>query len=164
MTTDTTASYDTINCLQQLISISRDSEDGFREAARDVRNQDLKELFAMVAQQRGEFGAELKRIVSSLDEDPESSKDFGGEVRLLWLELKAALSAGDEHTILFECERGEEAAVNAYRDVLKDYTLSPDIRVVVERQWEAVQKSHERMRHLRIVSDPAKQAASAPNP
>ena len=164
MTTDTTTSYDTVNCLQQLVSISRDSEDGFREASRDVRNQDLKELFTMIARQRGEFGTELKGIVSSLDEDPETSKDLGGEARLLWLELKAALSAGDEHTILFECERGEDAAVNAYRDVLKDYELPPDIRVVVEKQWEAVQKSHERIRHLRIVSDPAKQPPGSQTP
>lgn len=160
MTTESSIAYDTLNCLQQLISISRDSEDGFREASSDVRNADLKELFAMIATQRREFGAELKKIVASFDEDPESSKDFSGEVRLLWLELKAALTAGDEYTILFECERGEEAAVNAYRDVLKGYDLPGDIRVMVERQWEAVQKSYERIRHLRLVSDPAKQ----PNP
>jgi uncharacterized protein (TIGR02284 family) len=153
----TAAPFDTINSLQQLISISKDSEDGFREAADGVRNADLKELFSMVATQRREFGAELKRIVLSLDEDPETSKDFAGEVRLLWLELAAALSAGNEHTVLFECERGEDAALNAYREVLKNVDLAPEIRVVVEHQWEAVQKSHARIRHLRLVSDPAKQ-------
>jgi uncharacterized protein (TIGR02284 family) len=161
MTTDTTeltaAPFDTINSLQQLISISKDSEDGFREASEGVRNADLKALFTMISTQRREFGAELKRMVSSLDEDPETSKDFAGEVRLLWLELTAAVTAGDEHTILFECERGEDAALNAYRDVLKKVDLAPEIRVPVEHQWEAIQKSHARIRHLRLVSDPAKQ-------
>jgi uncharacterized protein (TIGR02284 family) len=143
--------------LRQLVSICEDSRDGFEQASQSVRNNDLKELFAMIATQRREFAMELQRLVLSFHGEPDAGKDFPGMVRLLWLELKAALTDGDEHTILVECERGEDAAVNAYRSVLKDTNLPADVRLTVERQWEAVQRSHERIRHLRLVSDPAKQ-------
>jgi uncharacterized protein (TIGR02284 family) len=36
-----------------------------------------------------------------------------------WMDLKAAITSGDEHTILVECERGEDAAVAAYRDAFE---------------------------------------------
>ena len=157
MIAEITSQAESVVHLRQLISISEDCRDGYLEASESVRNKDLKDLFAMISQQRREFAMELQRLVLSFHGEPDPGKDFSGLVRLFWLELKAAITAGDEHTILYECERGEEAAVDAYRGVLKDTNLPPDVRLTVERQWEAVQKSHERIRHLRIVSDPAKQ-------
>jgi uncharacterized protein (TIGR02284 family) len=157
MIAEITSPAESIERLRQLISISEDCRDGYHEASESVRNNDLKELFAMISTQRREFAMELQRLVLSFHGEPDPGKDFPGMMRLFWLELKAALTAGDEHTILFECERGEEAAVDAYRGVLKDTNLPADVRLTVERQWEAVQKSHERIRHLRIVSDPKKQ-------
>jgi len=157
MIAEITSPAESVVRLRQLISISEDCRDGYLEASASVRNKDLQELFAMISQQRREFAMELQRLVLSFHGEPDPGKDFPGLVRLFWLELKAAITAGDEHTILYECERSEEAAVNAYRSVLKDTNLPPDVRLTVERQWEAVQKSHERIRHLRIISDPAKQ-------
>jgi uncharacterized protein (TIGR02284 family) len=156
MTTDEidTIPFDTINGLQGLISISKDCADEFREAAARIHDDNLRERFVMIYRQRREFGLELRHIVSSLGEAPESSKDLAGELRLLWMELRAALTKGDEQAILRECERAEKAARDAYRDVLLDRDLPPEVRPIIERQEEAVRQSHEGIRRLCHGKDP----------
>ena len=47
-----------------------------------------------------------------------------------------------------ECEKGEDAAKKAYQDALaKD--LPPDVRSMVERQYQGVKENHDRVRDLR---------------
>ena len=54
----------------------------------------------------------------------------------------------DDHAVLEECERGEVAAKNAYEAALKK-DLPPDIRTVIERQYQGVKENHDRVRDLR---------------
>ena len=50
--------------------------------------------------------------------------------------------------MLDECERGEDAALERYRDALKE-PLSADIMAVVQRQYEGVKRNHDQIRTLR---------------
>lgn len=155
-----TIPFDTINGLQQLISISKDSADEFQKAAACIHNDNLRERFVMISRQRREFAMELKHLVSSLGEVPETSKDLSGEIRLLWLELRAALSRGDEHAILHECERSEKAALHAYCDVLMDPDLPPHVRPCIEHQEDAVRHSREAIYRLALMSQSITQSRS----
>ena len=48
----------------------------------------------------------------------------------------------DDHAVLEECERGEDVAKNAYEAALKK-DLPPDIRTVIERQYQGVKENHD---------------------
>ena len=54
----------------------------------------------------------------------------------------------DEHAVLAECERGEDAAKSAYEKAL-DEELPPTIETIVRRQYQGVIENHDRIRGLR---------------
>jgi uncharacterized protein (TIGR02284 family) len=57
----------------------------------------------------------------------------------------------DDHAILAECERGEDAAKRAYENALRQ-DLPGDVRMVVERQFREVVANHNRVKELRNIT------------
>jgi uncharacterized protein (TIGR02284 family) len=135
--------------LNSLIETCKDGQEGFRSASQDVSNAALKSLFKELEMERGRFCSELQRLVAMLGEDAESSGSVSGTFHRGWIDLKSALSSGDEHAILAECERGEDSAVAEYRDSLENDELPESVREVIRRQFLGVIEAHDRIRDLR---------------
>jgi uncharacterized protein (TIGR02284 family) len=135
--------------LNSLIETCKDGQEGFRSAAENVKSTDFKELFSELSIQREQFAGELQHLVLGLGEEVETSGSFGGTLRRGWMDLKAAITGGDEHAILVECERGEDAAVAEYRDALEHDELPSNVRHVIQQQYMSVQAAHDRVRDLR---------------
>lgn len=135
--------------LNSLIETCKDGQHGFREAAEKVKNADYKALFSEFAMQRQQFIGELQRLVAGLGEDVEKSGSVAGALHRGWIDLKSALTSGEEHAILAECERGEDSAVAEYREALEHDELPPEVRSVIQQQYVAVQDAHDRVRDLR---------------
>jgi uncharacterized protein (TIGR02284 family) len=136
----------TINCL---IETLKDGQEGFKQAAEAVKDSNLKSLFLEYSQQRSRFAGELQSEARQLGEsDPEKSSSASGAMHRAWINLKSALTSGDDHTILAECERGEDSAVNEYKEALEDDLSSP-IRAIVSRQFSEVKSVHDRVKQLR---------------
>jgi uncharacterized protein (TIGR02284 family) len=135
--------------LNTLIETCRDGEEGFRVAAGDVKNAELKTLFTEYSQQRARFIPELQSIVDGLGQDAEETSSVAGALHRGWINIKSVIAGGDEHAILSECERGEDHAVDAYQAALSDQSLPVQVREVVQRQYVAVQAAHDRVRDLR---------------
>jgi uncharacterized protein (TIGR02284 family) len=135
--------------LNSLIETCKDGQNGFRDAAENVKNADYKALFVDFASQRQEFVAELEGLVRGLDEEVEKSGSVAGALHRGWIDLKSALTSGDEHAVLAECERGEDSAVAEYREALEREDLPAGIRNVIQKQAMAIQAAHDRVRDLR---------------
>jgi len=135
--------------LNSLIETCKDGQEGFRSAAEDVKNTALKSLFNELSIERGRFCSELQRMVGTLGEDAEGSGSVSGSLHRGWIDLKSALSSGDEHSILSECERGEDSAVAEFREALDHDELPESVREVIRRQYLGVQEAHDRIRDLR---------------
>lgn len=139
---------ETISVLNDLIETSRDGEEGFKACAEDVQRPDLKTLFTDRARQCASAAEELQQIVRRLGGDPEEDASFSGAMHRRWVDLKSMVTGKDELAILNECERGEDVAKEHYQDALKK-TLPPDIRAVVERQYQGVLHNHDQVKMLR---------------
>jgi uncharacterized protein (TIGR02284 family) len=135
--------------LENLIRAGRDAEQGFLAAADSVPEPELVQVFADYAVQRAKFVVELQDRVRTLRGDPEQYGTIGGEVHRAWLGLRAAIDSNEVHAILAECERGEDMAVRLYRDALKERDVDAQTREIVQRQYEAVEAAHARIRQLR---------------
>ena len=72
-----------------------------------------------------------------------------------WIDLKSAVTSGDDHAILAECERGEDSAMKEYRDAMEKEELSSPIRQIVSRQFTEVQNAHDRIKQLRDATKTA---------
>ena len=65
-----------------------------------------------------------------------------------WVDLKSMITGKDDEAILNECERGEDVAVKSYRKALEK-DLPAEVRIVVERQYQGVQRNHDQVKALR---------------
>lgn len=139
----------TIKTLNNLIETSKDGEAGFKVCAEDVKRPDLKTLFLDRSQRCGQAAAELQRIVLELGGNPEDSTSVGGDLHRRWVDLKALVTGKDEEAILNECERGEDVAKKHYKEALEETHLSPEIRAVVQRQYDGVLRNHDQIKALR---------------
>jgi len=137
--------------LNELIETCRDGQAGFRSAAENVKSADYKSLFAELSAQRQGFITELQGLARSFGQ-PETSGSVAGSLHRGWIDLKAALTSGDEHAVLAECERGEDSAVAEYRSALEHDELPSNIRRVIEDQAAQVQAAHDRVRDLRDLT------------
>lgn len=138
-----------ISVLNELIETLKDGQEGFRQAADGVSDPKLKSLFRDFAQQRSRFATALQAETRQHGEtEPETSSSATGALHRGWINLKSAITGGDEHAILAECERGEDSAVEEYKKALDD-GLSPSAHELVSRQFAEIKAAHDRIRSLR---------------
>jgi uncharacterized protein (TIGR02284 family) len=141
---------DTTSTLNDVIEILKDGQEGFRTAAEDIGNSELKTVFSEYSLQRAKFAGELQALARSLGEsNPDDHGSVAGALHRGWIDLKSALASRDEHAILAECERGEDYAVKTYKDALGDQDLPANVRQTLQTQYAAVKAAHDRVRDLR---------------
>jgi uncharacterized protein (TIGR02284 family) len=138
---------ETGTALNDLIQTCKDGENGFRAAAENVDDSNLRHLLESYAQQRAEFAAELQLEVRRLAQDPADRGHATAALHRTWMDIKAGLTGQDEAAIISECERGEDAAVSQYQKALVS-GLPSDLRLLIERQLHEVQQAHDHLRSL----------------
>jgi len=135
--------------LNNLIETLKDGQEGFKQAAEGVSDPKLKSLFRDYSQQRSSFATALQSEARRHGEtEPETSSSATGALHRGWINLKSAITGGDEHAILAECERGEDSAVEEYKKALDD-GLTPSAQELVSRQFAEIKAAHDRIRSLR---------------
>ncbi|HMG36748.1 MAG TPA: PA2169 family four-helix-bundle protein [Blastocatellia bacterium] len=137
-----------IDCLHDLIEACRDGQNGFNEAAENVKGSDLKTLFRDVSLQRAQFAAELQREVRALGGNPEEKGSAVGLAHRVWIDIKGTLTGKDDKNILSEAERGEDSAIKSYENALGQ-PLPTKVRAIVERQYSQVKAVHDRVKMMR---------------
>lgn len=134
--------------VNDLITFLYDGSKGFQLASENVKNSTFKTGLANFARQRENFIAELKPLVATRGERPDDSGSTMGAVHRGWLNLRNSLTTGD-HAILSECERGEDSAVEKYRDLIESAKVTPQFRTVLQRQYDEVKRAHDTVRAWR---------------
>jgi uncharacterized protein (TIGR02284 family) len=140
---------ETISTINKLIETLKDGEKGFKEASEAVKDPQLKSLFRQYSEQRYRFAGELQVQARSQGESkPEKSSSVAGAMHRTWINLKSAVTSGDDKAILSECERGEDSAVHEYEEAMND-GLTGTAREIVARQFTEIKSAHDRVRNLR---------------
>jgi uncharacterized protein (TIGR02284 family) len=133
--------------LNDLIETCHDAHQGFREAAENVQDPELRSFFLQQSEERARFAADLEREVSSLGEKPERSGSAAGAAHRAWMDIKSSFGGG-EKSILESVERGEDTAKETYEKALRE-PLPEDILGIVRQQAQAVFAAHDRVKALR---------------
>jgi uncharacterized protein (TIGR02284 family) len=145
---------DVVNTLNNLIETSSDGEQGFRACADAVKSAQLKQMFEHAADRCAQAVSELQAKTRRLGGDPERSGSLSGSLHRGWVNIKSSIAGMDEAAVLAECERGEAIAEKAYEDALRK-DLPPDVRSILERQYQGVRQHQDQVRQLRgTVSSP----------
>src|ERR1700730_11319561 len=139
---------DVIATLNDLIATSKDGEEGFRTCAEAVKNPQLKSFFEQKAERCALGGAQLQQKVRELGGDPGRSGSTAGALHRFWINLRSTLAGMDEHAILDECARGEDAAKRAYEEAFKK-DLPAALRLLIEQQYREVKATHDSVHEMR---------------
>lgn len=137
-----------ISTLNNLIETCKDGQEGFRTCAKNIQHPELKEFFISRALLCGRSADELQQLVLTYGGDPETSSSVSAAMHRRWIDIKTSLMTDNEEAVLDECERGEDVALENYRDAL-DEDLPLDVRSVVERQFEGLLENHDQVKMLR---------------
>ncbi|MDQ3072814.1 MAG: PA2169 family four-helix-bundle protein [Bacteroidota bacterium] len=136
-----------IKQLNDLIEYCKDGQHGYKTAAEDVDNNQLKSTFQNFAQQREQFVSELKNEVRNLGGDPDKHGSATGALHRTWIDIKSVVAGGDAKAILAECDRGDSAAEKAYDEALRA-NLPSSALSVVRKQHDEVRGARNQIRSL----------------
>jgi uncharacterized protein (TIGR02284 family) len=114
-----TATLKLEDVVNQLIEICRDGEKGFETAANAVSDSELKSELMRYSLQRRDFALDLERMLAELGQEPTTHGSIVGILRRGWINL-TKIAGENPHAVLAVCERGEDAALEAYRQAIHE--------------------------------------------
>ena len=148
------ATLETIEILNDLIQINNDRIDGYEKALKELKQEDndLRALFSSMISESHEIRLALGTEVNALGGDMETSTTTSGKIYRAWMDFKAIFTGHDRHTVLANCERGEDAAQKAYETALEDEELPAYLREMILEQQQTLRQSHDKIKALRDAS------------
>lgn len=148
-----TDSTHAVKVLNSLIETTLDSANGYREAAENASEGQLKTMFTERAQRRMAITRELQQEVRTFGGEPEDDQSILGKAHNKFVDLKNAVMGGRSDTaVIDEVERGEDFIKGKFEAALRDEELPPGARQVVTRAAEEIRADHDRvsaMKHAR---------------
>ena len=129
------------NKLNELLEKNYDAEKGYKLAAEKVKRQDLQSFFSKRAQERYDFGHELKSEIRNFGETPDKGSSVAGDVHRSWMNLKASLSSDKDESVLEEAIRGEKSAIEEYESIIKDEELPASTKNILMKQKNSIVSS-----------------------
>ncbi|MFT3815591.1 MAG: PA2169 family four-helix-bundle protein [Acidovorax sp.] len=137
-----------IDTLNDLIENCKDGEFGFRSTAEHARTASLKQIFLVRAEDCKTAAQQLQSVVASMGGDSADSGTLAGAAHRGWVAVKGTLAGYSDLKMLEEAERGEDAAIERYREALEQ-DLPADVRNIVQMQYEGAKRNHLQIRELR---------------
>jgi len=147
----TTTSKETIEVLNDLVMIHNDRIVGYERALEETKTDDadLRQLFTSMIDESRKMRLDLAGEVQALGGEFEAGTTTSGKLYRAWMDVKAVFTGHSRYAVLSNCERGEDAAQDAYKEALDENTLPNYIRTTLESQRQILRGSHDRIKALR---------------
>ncbi|MHA4811533.1 PA2169 family four-helix-bundle protein [Flavitalea flava] len=141
----------TIEVLNDLIQINNDRITGYERAIKETKEEDkdLKVLFVSMIAESHKIKIALATEVQTLGATVEQGTTTSGKIYRAWMDVKAIFTGHDRHTVLQNCEAGEDAAQEAYDSALEHEELPAFIRDLLVGQQKDLKDSHDEIKSLR---------------
>ena len=148
---------DLIETLNDLVQINTDRTKGFENALKQLQEEGvqeeataagLKNLFLSYIDQSRRFKMELAKEVEVLGSDIETDTSTSGKIHRAWIDLKTTFTGHSTHSILEECEFGEDAILKAYDYALEE-NIPAYIRDMLNDQLAELTEAHDEIKALR---------------
>jgi len=142
---------ETIEVLNDLIQINNDRITGYEKAIKETKaeDEDLKVMYATMIAESHRNKIALATEVQTMGAEVEQGTTTSGKIYRAWMDVKAVFTGHDRHTVLANCEAGEDAAQRAYRSALEHDSLPAYIRELLVRQELSLRECHDEIKALR---------------
>lgn len=138
--------------INDLIEINNDRIKGYEKAIEELKDgdNDLKTLFAGMIDESRQAKMALGKEVQALGGEMKSDETTNsGKIYKAWMDVKAVFTGHSRHTVLSNCEFGEDAAQKAYKTALADEHLPAYMYEMIEKQKQQFKVSHDEIKALR---------------
>lgn len=136
--------------VNELIVINNDRYEGYKTAASETKEQDLKDLFGKFSAQSRQFAEELRAFVPAEKEPAPNETKNSGKLYRVWMDIKSAMTGHDRKAILSSCEFGEDVAKKTYDDVIEHAEELPSAALeLIRKHRMELQKGHDTVKSLR---------------
>ena len=144
-------SKEIIEVLNDLVLINNDRIVGYQRAIKELKQEDndLRSLFDQMILESQQIKSDLTREIQVLRGNVEEGTTGMGKIYRAWMDVKAVFTGENRHTVLSNCEAGEDAAQSAYSKALQSDSLPAFIREMLTRQQATLKDSHDEIRDLR---------------
>jgi uncharacterized protein (TIGR02284 family) len=141
----------TASTIKDLIVINNDRCTGYRTAADETKDADLKAMFNEFSRQSEGFAQELRAFLPAGEEQPDSDETKNtGKLYRIWMDIKAAVTGNDRKAVLSSCEYGEDHAKKHYNDAVEHPENIPaEAMQVIQRQRSEILKGHDKVKAMR---------------
>ncbi len=130
-----------IDKFNHLLERTYDAKNGFLEAGNAASYGPLRKFLFDQAEQREQFAAELGHQVIAMGGDPETSTSLVADLHRFWIDFKNGIVSNDNVMVLEECVRGEEKALEDYREVLREVVLKSEQYEMITRHINAIENN-----------------------
>ncbi|HEY4935992.1 MAG TPA: PA2169 family four-helix-bundle protein [Puia sp.] len=144
-------SVEVIEVLNDLVMINNDRIAGYQRAIKELKPEDgdLKLLFDRMIVESQQIKSDLANEIQVLHGDVEKGSTDMGKIYRAWMEVKAVFTGESRHSILSNCEAGEDAVQKAYRKALETNRFPAFLRELLTSQQEILRYSHNEIRSMR---------------
>ena len=144
-------SKEVIEVLNDLVMINNDRINEYERAIKELKpdDEDLKSLFDQMIVESQQLKSDLAHEIQVLHGDVETGSTEMGKIYRAWMDVKAVFTGESRHSILSNCEAGEDAAQRAYKKALETDRLPAFLRDLLTRQQAILRDSHDEIRDLR---------------
>jgi uncharacterized protein (TIGR02284 family) len=143
----------TIEILNDLILINNDRIEGYERALKEIEktegDADLIPMFLRFIDDSRRYKVELGTEIAAFGRSMETGTSAGGKLHRAWIAVKETFTGHDRHSILEECEFGEDAIKRSYEDALNNEVLAAYIREMLLSQLEELIEAHDEIKELR---------------
>ena len=136
-----------VSILKELMEVCMDGEQGYKNAADDVKEKELAAMLLSHSRQRGSFVNELRNTINRLGGTTEFSGSILGILHRRWMDIKFGVAGSNPDPVLSECLRGERIALKKYEIHLAQ-DLPSDIKDMVKKQYESITEAHNHIAKL----------------
>ncbi|MBF9140911.1 ferritin-like domain-containing protein [Hymenobacter properus] len=137
-----------VDTLHELLLFVNDRVQGYRRAASESHDADLRNYYEDLAGQSKQFAIRLNGYLRVQQHAPETGTTLKGKLYRAWMEAKAAVTGYSETAVLASNVYGEEWALSAYEAALRDRTVTGTLRREIERQYEVSQQTYHHLQQL----------------
>jgi len=137
--------------VSDLIIINNDRYEGYKTAAEETKDADLKAIFAKYSKQSKKFSEELQALIPDTKYSPEPGETKNsGKLYRVFMNVKSAIQGKDRKGVLSSCEFGEDTANQTYDEALENQEeFEKNIIEVIRRQKGELQQAHDKIKAMR---------------
>lgn len=134
--------------LNTLLTRNYDAEKGYEQLSEKIEQPEMQSFFQNNYKERYRFGHELKEIMNSYGVEPDKGTSTKADAHRAWINIKDTLSQNSNKAVLEEAERGENKAIEDYKDVVANPDIKEEHRQILSNHLTSIKSSKDQIHKL----------------